>query len=81
MKTITAREANQHFSRLLREAAAGETVIVTSRGRPVAQVTGVGTVTDERVESRKQEFIASLRENGATPIAPWSRDELYDAAP
>jgi len=36
MKTVSAREANQQFSRLLGEVAAGEEVVITRRGRPVA---------------------------------------------
>jgi prevent-host-death family protein len=36
MKTISAREANQQFSRLLGEVAEGEEVVITRRGRPVA---------------------------------------------
>lgn len=77
MKTVTAREANQHFSRLLREAAGGETVVVTSRGRPVAQITGVSAKADDRLEARKQAFVKELRDRRPTPIKPWSRDELY----
>jgi prevent-host-death family protein len=36
MKTVSAREANQQFSRLLGEVAEGEEVVITRRGRPVA---------------------------------------------
>ena len=36
MKTVTAREANQQFSRLLGEVAEGEEVVITRRGQPVA---------------------------------------------
>ncbi len=38
MKTVSAAEANRHFSKILRDVRAGETVIVTSRGEPVAQI-------------------------------------------
>jgi prevent-host-death family protein len=38
MKTISAGEANRHFSSMLREVINGETVIVTSRGKPVATI-------------------------------------------
>ena len=38
MKTVSAREANQHFSRLLRAAAEGEDVVITRRGKPVAKL-------------------------------------------
>ena len=36
MKTVSAREANQQFSRLLAEVSAGEEVVITRRGAPVA---------------------------------------------
>jgi prevent-host-death family protein len=36
MRTVSAREANQQFSRLLGEVAAGEEVVITRRGAPVA---------------------------------------------
>jgi antitoxin (DNA-binding transcriptional repressor) of toxin-antitoxin stability system len=34
MKTISAADANRHFSRVLREVSQGEHVTVVSRGRP-----------------------------------------------
>jgi prevent-host-death family protein len=37
--TVNAREANQHFAAMLGKAVAGETVIITKRGEPVAQLT------------------------------------------
>jgi prevent-host-death family protein len=37
-ETVTAREANQHFSRLLREVAEGQSFVITHRGRPVARL-------------------------------------------
>ncbi len=37
--TISARDANQRFAEVLGKAAAGETVIITRRGEPVAQLT------------------------------------------
>lgn len=36
MRTISAREANQAFSRLLSEVEDGEDVVITRHGRPVA---------------------------------------------
>lgn len=38
MKKVTAREANQAFSKLLRAAAEGEEVVITRRGTPVAKL-------------------------------------------
>jgi prevent-host-death family protein len=36
MRSVSAREANQQFSRLLDEAANGEEIVITRRGKPVA---------------------------------------------
>ncbi|MCO6439909.1 MAG: type II toxin-antitoxin system prevent-host-death family antitoxin [Nitrococcus mobilis] len=78
MKIITAREANQHFSRLLREAAEGKTIVVTSRGKPVAQITGLTAKADDRLEARKRAFVNELRSRKTSSIEPWSRNELYE---
>jgi prevent-host-death family protein len=78
MKSISAREANQHFSRLLRRAQAGERIIVTSRGRPVAQISSIVDAPDDRLEARKKKFVKKLRSRSARPMPNWTRDELYD---
>jgi len=36
MRAVTAREANQSFSRILKAAESGESVVITRRGEPVA---------------------------------------------
>ena len=38
MKTVSAANANRHFSKILRDVRAGETVLITSRGEPVGQI-------------------------------------------
>ena len=38
MRTISAREANQNFSRALAEVEAGETLIITKNGKTVAEL-------------------------------------------
>ena len=38
MRIVTAREANQNFSKLLGEAEAGETLVITKNGRTVAEL-------------------------------------------
>ncbi len=46
------REANQHFSRMVKIIKQGEEVILTERGRPIAMVTplGAGANWDMRLE-------------------------------
>ncbi|WP_299173088.1 type II toxin-antitoxin system Phd/YefM family antitoxin [uncultured Brevundimonas sp.] len=51
-RTITATEANREFSRIFREVAAGESYIVTARGKPlvrIAPATTGGQQDDARV--------------------------------
>ena len=36
MRTVTARQANQEFSRLLSRAEQGEEILITKRNKPVA---------------------------------------------
>jgi prevent-host-death family protein len=38
MKTVSARDANQSFSKLLAEVEAGREVIITRRGEAVARM-------------------------------------------
>jgi prevent-host-death family protein len=78
MKTISAAEANRHFSKLLREVRAGETVLITSRGEPVAQIVPADRTLAER-EAAKQELLEYLRAQPTQNLnITWTRDELYD---
>jgi prevent-host-death family protein len=38
MKTMTARDANQNFSKVLAQVERGETVLITKNGRTVAEL-------------------------------------------
>lgn len=81
MATITAAEANRAFSSLLRRASAGETVIVTSRGRPVAQI---GPVREDVAakEAAWQKLLTRLANQEPTGrLTPWTREDLYDHEP
>ena len=43
MTTVTLTDAKAHLSELVTQAAAGETVRITRRGKPIAQLTSVAT--------------------------------------
>jgi prevent-host-death family protein len=43
-KTVGAFEAKTHLSQLLREVGSGQTVIITQRGKPVAELRPVEAV-------------------------------------
>ena len=77
MKTMSAAEANRHFSSLLKDVARGEEVLVVARGKPVARVLPFDSASSER-KSARAALMARLR--GQTPSGRrnWRRDELYD---
>lgn len=74
-RAISASDANQRFSELLREVQEGQTFVVTSRGRPVAKVTPVddldrqGPAIDALLD-----FVAALPRRRADG---WRREDLY----
>ncbi len=78
-RTISLREANQAFSRCIREVEAGEEITITRRGEPVARLV---PARSERVLTPEQEAaLARLCDRmdkgwhlGAEPL---DRDELY----
>ena len=78
MKSISAAEANRHFSSLLREVARGVRITVTSRGKPVAIISGADLVENHERAAAKRTLLSRLRANPATGTRSWSRGELYD---
>mgnify|MGYP001301001663 CR=1 FL=1 len=75
MKTISAREANRHFSSLLREVSSGEVITILSRGKPIATISPAN--------DRPQKNAARLRlpkrlnKQNVSGSRNWTRDELY----
>lgn len=78
MKAVTSTEATREFSKLLREVAHGETVQITSRGRPIATLSPVGQRTEQRQAVAKAQLLARLASQGSSGKRNWSRDGLYD---
>jgi prevent-host-death family protein len=72
-RTITASEANQRFSELLREVAGGDSFTVLSRGRAVARVLPV----DQKQRSL-QRLLAFCNSLPVRHSGTWSRGELYE---
>lgn len=60
MLTISSREANQNFARIIRAAANGEEVVITRRGVPVAKV--VPVEAEEGAAARREAAIKRTRE-------------------
>ena len=75
-RAISASDANQRFSELLRDVQEGESFVVTSRGRPVAKVTPVDHLDRQGPElDALLDFVATLprREDRG-----WRREDLYE---
>lgn len=81
MRTITAREANQQFSKLLEAAAGGEEVTITRRGVPIARLVPVLSPEAQAERQRKREAALDwLMRNPLRGgvVVDWTRDELYE---
>ena len=78
MRSITAREANHSFSRVLRDAENGNSVVVTRRGRPVAVI---GPYRAPGAADREEaiEHIVNLMRQGL-PLGGrrFTRDEMHE---
>ena len=58
MKRATVRQLRNHYSDLLRDVEAGEEVLITRRGVPVARLCPVGEMMDQPVDwSRAPEVL------------------------
>ena len=77
-KVISAAKANRCFSELLRRVKKGQSVIVTSHGKPVAKISPV-IAGDRGGESARSALFARLRKERVVNKARWTRHELYDA--
>lgn len=83
MSTVSAREANQHFSKILDAAARGEAVTITRRGKPVARLVPIEAAEDpvemtRRAKARETTLKRLERGYVGTRFDSWTRDEIYD---
>jgi prevent-host-death family protein len=70
MKNVSIAEAKAHLKELVEQAAGGDTVRITRRGKPVAQIVAVGT-------PRRHIDIAAIRRMlAAMPAQPEAASEF-----
>jgi prevent-host-death family protein len=83
MKTVSAAEANRGFSSLLRQVGQGETVLITSHGRPVAKLVPADDATAGPVDRQAamERLMEHLRSQPGWDAQEWTREELYDDEP
>ena len=81
MKTISSREANQRFSKILAAAEGGQEVVITKRGKPVAKLVPFGgkKLSKER-EAAIADLMAMLRTGWDLDYAnnKMTRDEMHE---
>ena len=77
MRSVTAREANQVFSRILKAAESGETVVITRRGKPVAIIAPYRTRDRER-EQAIERIVTMMRRGLPIGGRRFSRDEMHE---
>jgi prevent-host-death family protein len=82
MKHISSADANRSFSGVMRDVAQGETVVVTSHGRPVAKIEAV-TEGDLRFDEQQREEARKrlwerLMSQPVLNMGKISRDEIYE---
>jgi prevent-host-death family protein len=79
MKTVTARDANQDFSRLLNEAAEGENIVITRRGRPVAILSPYAAAARELGrEAAVAQILELMRTGVSLGGRRFTRDEMHE---
>jgi len=84
--TIPARDANQRFAEILGKAIAGETVIITRRAEPVAQLTSYRPEAASPERRAAWDQLLARLDGGVTVGAPeaeirawmFDRDEAHD---
>jgi prevent-host-death family protein len=79
MKTVSAREANQAFSRLLKEVEKGEEVLITKHGEPVALLSAYRPLKSAAHREAAIERIVRLMRKGL-PLGGrrFTRDEMHE---
>ncbi len=79
MSSISAREANQSFSKLLKRAEEGEEVVITRRGKPVARLV---PIRKDQTDKDRERAIVELMEllNSGLHLGghKFTRDELHE---
>lgn len=83
MRHVSLRDANQGFAKLIAEVEAGEEVILTRRGKPVARIIREPVPSGKRRFTPEQQaaydrLMARLRPGYPLGGVRVDREELYD---
>jgi prevent-host-death family protein len=79
MRNVGAREANQHFSELLREVESGKEITVTRNGKPVARLLPIRLQKSDKARQKAiDEMIAVMRRGMPLGGRGFTRDEMHE---
>ena len=79
MKTVSARDANHSFSKLLSEVEAGEEVVITRRGQAVARMVPIHRPLQGAArEAAFKRMMARLRKGVRLGGRRFTRDEMHE---
>ncbi|HEY2446758.1 MAG TPA: type II toxin-antitoxin system prevent-host-death family antitoxin [Rhizomicrobium sp.] len=85
MKQVTLREANQQFSKLVREVEeTGERVLVLRNGKPAVEIAPTAKRARRNLSKEQQAAFdaflntAANRPGSSKGVRRWSRDELHE---
>ena len=78
MRAVSAREANQAFSRILQEAEAGAEVVITRRGKPVAVLAPFGPHRSREREQAIERAVALMQKGLPIGGRRFTRDEMHE---
>ena len=78
MRSITAREANQSFSRVLRDAEGGQSVVITRRGQPVAVLSPYRRADAGDREQAIERVVQLMRRGLPLGGRRFTRDEMHE---
>ncbi|MGQ0647444.1 MAG: type II toxin-antitoxin system Phd/YefM family antitoxin [Gemmatimonadaceae bacterium] len=78
IRTVGVRELKAHLSRILRDVQGGEIVLVTDRGRVVAELRGPGATA--WTQSRVERALGRMAAEGVLRLAERAQ-EPYEASP
>ena len=68
--SVGIRELKSHLSEYLRRIRAGETVVITDRGRPVGRIVPVAQPLEDRLEAMAQAGLILWSGRKLAPMAP-----------
>ncbi len=77
---IKASDANRQFSQILQRVGKGESFVITSHGKPIAEIKPIDAsdADKERRKAALQRLLKRLDSQPVVNIGKWTRDELYD---